>query len=254
VRKHLYVFMTCQRSGSSATAGYFHRLGMSLGPFPLFGASENDPLGFCEAMPVFELDQRMHRAIYGFQDDAIDYRLAGEIVHNRNMLLPEVRQLPEEWVREGIHIVQTLVQSSEISGFKHPATALFWDYWHHVLSHFPEVAVHLIFTIRSPYAIASSHVRRAQRPQRVEDVLNLLAAYYSRLIHIHRTWNGPKTVVHFSAEHYPTSLRAAVESCGLSWDENLFREHFDVSRIHHNDQKVNHPVEEMYETLLRMTG
>lgn len=252
MRKRLIIFMTCQRSGSSVTAGCFHRLGMSLGPFPLFGASQREPEGFCEAMPILELNQRMHKAIYGFREDAIDYRLAGQILYNRNSLLPELRQLPSEWIREGIHLVQTLVQSGVVSGFKHPAAALFWDYWNHVLSHFPEVSVHLVFAIRSPHAIASSYVRRSKRPQRIEDVLDLVAGYYSRLLHIRKAWNGPVSVVRFLPEQYRTDLQSAVESCGVRWDEAVFADHFDPARMHYDGQRVNHPVEDMYEQFLQL--
>jgi|LSQX01.1.fsa_nt_gb hypothetical protein len=250
MRKRLIVFMSCQRSGSSVTAGCFHRLGMSLGPFPLFGASDGEPLGFCEALPILEIDHRLHRATYGFQEDGIDYRLAGHILYNRRILLPDVRQLPEEWIREGIGVIQRLVESGEISGFKHPAAALFWDYWAHVLSHFPEVALHLVFLLRAPRAIASSYLRRNGRGGKIDDVLDLVAAYYWRLLQIRKTWSGPAAVVRFDPALYQADLQAAVERCGLAWDEALFAPYFDPARIHCEDQGGNHPVERIYEQLL----
>lgn len=250
MRKRLIVFLTCQRSGSSVTAGCFHRLGMSLGPFPLFGASEGDPLGFCEAAPFLELNQRLYKATYGFREDAVDYRLAGQILYNRRVLLPDLRHLPEDWIREGIGLVQRLVESGEISGFKHPAAALFWDYWTHVLSHFPEIALHLVFLLRSPQAIASSYARRSRRGERIEDVLGVVAAYYARLLHIRKTWNGPAAMVRFGRAEYQSDLQSAVERCGLAWDETQFASHFDPARIHCEDERGSHPVERIYERLL----
>lgn len=252
MRKRLIVFVTCQRSGSSATAGYLHRQGMSLGPFPLFGVTEDEPKGFCESLPITQLNHRMHRAIYGFQDDTIDYRLAGHIVNNRRLLLPDLRQLPNDWIREGIHLTQAIVQSGDVSGIKHPACVLFWDFWNHVLSHFPEVSVHLIFMMRSPYSIASSLMRRGQRMQPPEDAFDLIAAYYSRFLHIRKSWKGPAHAVRFSTEHYQADLKSAVENCGLCWNEAAFADHFDTDRIHHEEQRVSHPVEEIYEGCLAL--
>ena len=48
----------------------------------------------------------------------------------------------------------------------------------------------------------------------------------------------------------PANLQAAVERCGLAWDEALFAPYFDPARIHCEDQGGNHPVERIYEQLL----
>lgn len=250
MRRRLIVHLGCRRGGANVTAACFHRLGMSLGPFPLVGASNSDPLGRCEALPIADLDRRLHKAIYGFPEEGVDPRLAGHILFNRSKLLPDLRQLPNEWIREGVHRIQTLVQSAEISGFHQPTAALFWDYWNHVLSHFPEVSVHLVFTVRAPRAIASTYVQNGSPVQRVEDVLDLLAAHHSRLAHVRKTWGGPSAVVRFSQEHYGADLRSAVTACGLRWDEAAISECFDPARIEGAAPKVNHPVEQMYEQIL----
>lgn len=226
---------------------------MSLGPFPLAGASEHDPLGRYEAAPMLDLGQRLHIATYGFPEETIDYRLAGHILFNRRQLLPDLRQLPNEWIREGIYHVQTLVGSGSVSGFKQPTTALFWDYWNHVLSHFPDVSVHIVLTVRSPHAIASSYLAHDARSRRIEDAYDLIAAYYSSLVQVQESWKGPLSVVRFTPEHYAGDLRTALEACGVPFDESAITGAYDPARIGGESLKVDHPVEGMYELFLDMS-
>ena len=163
--KKLIVFVTCQRTGSSISASLFYHHGMSLGPFALFQGGPNRPHGVCEAMPVFRLNRTLHRIVYGFEEDGIEYGRAGKIMKERNEITLDVGTLPPGLIDHGIETIRFLTSGVPIAGFKHPATVLFWPYWQHVFSRFPELEVIPVFLLRPPTGIAASYARRARRPE-----------------------------------------------------------------------------------------
>ena len=65
----LVIILSMHRSGSSLTASVLQRLGMSLGPFELMGASPSNPHGHFEAMPICELNRQVQGLFHGFIDD-----------------------------------------------------------------------------------------------------------------------------------------------------------------------------------------
>jgi hypothetical protein len=53
---------------------------------------------------------------------------------NRELLRPGIHQIRPDFVEHGKQIIQSLIETLPISGFKHPASTLFWFYWSHVFS------------------------------------------------------------------------------------------------------------------------
>ena len=247
--KKLIVFLSCQRCGSSFTARYFHHLGMTLGPFEMFQSTHDRPLGLCEAMPIFHIDHQLHIATYGFQEDMLDYHLAGQIMKNRDILLPNISQIPYEWLEKGKNVLESLIRSSDLSGFKHPAALLFWFYWDYLLSQFHDLNVHLIFLIRPPSAIASSYARRITRPD-IEGTLNeLIEVYFVKQLRLFHSWPGKKNIIRFTDTFFQHDLEKAVQDCGLTWDSKLFFKLFDASTTRDLTIRVDHPVQQRYDEL-----
>jgi len=182
--KKLIVCLSNQRCGSSLCMEILHRLGMSVGPFEFFQQSRQKPFGLYEARPFFQMDKMLFQAVYGFPEDGIPYDLAGHILKNRVLFPATVAQVPLQWLEHGAQAVHQLTESSDISGFKHPAATLFWFYWSYVFSQFPNVDVHLIFLLRPPSSIAASYARRFKRPGIEPQLYDLIQVYFERQMKI----------------------------------------------------------------------
>jgi hypothetical protein len=248
--RKLIVFTTCQRTDSSITAEIFHRHGMSLGQFSFFQATPEKPLGLCEAMPIFQIDHTLHRIIYGFGEDSIHYELAGRIMKNREFLRPDIGQIRHDFIGHGIETIQNLVTNSPISGFKHPASALFWFYWQHVFSRIPDLEIHPIFLLRPPNGIAASYARRAHRPEFQNAMFDLIEIYLNRMLEIYQNWHGSKNIIRFTDEHYQSDLQTAIENCGLQWNKKIYEQNYQASATVQIDDLINHPVQKLYDLWL----
>ena len=125
------------RSGSSLVTNLFQRLGMSLGPFELLGASEHNKHGHFEAMPSYRLDQELLTQIFNFSEDV---PAAPEVL--RRFLACEGQwhwessPISPQQVERGKKFVEQLVAAGPVSGFKDPRVPLLWPFWDRVLSQF----------------------------------------------------------------------------------------------------------------------
>lgn len=244
--KKLIVFVTCQRTGSSVSAEIFYRHGMSLGPFSFFMASPEKPLGLCEAMPIFKINHAIHRIRYGFDEDAVPYDRAGLLMKDRDAHPFDIDRLPSWIIQQGIETIRTVVDSAPISGFKHPASVLFWPFWRHVFSEIPGLEVFPVFLLRSPSGIAASYARRAKRPEFQNAMFDLIEVYLARMLEIYETWVGPRRIVRFSDEYYREDLRNAVELLDLPWNPEIFDQYYQASATVAVDEPVDHPVQDVY--------
>ncbi|MCL2119658.1 MAG: hypothetical protein FWH27_14675 [Planctomycetaceae bacterium] len=249
--KKLIVFLSCQRCGSSFTARYFHHLGMSLGPFEMFLGAPDQPLGYCEAIPICDIDHQFHIVAYGFREDTLDYHLAGHIMKNRDILMPGISQIPYEWLEEGKNVLESLICSSDLTGFKHPVVLLFWFYWDYLLSQFHGLGIHLIFLIRPPSAIASSYARRFSQPKALCD---LIEVYFVNQLRLYHSWQGKKNLIRFTGVFFQHDFEQAVQGCGLTWDSGLFSQLYDASTTCDKTIKLDHPVQRRYRELASLVG
>ena len=242
MKKKLIVFLTCQRSGSSVSAEIFHRHGMSLGTSQFFAATDENPLGYVEAMSVFHIDHTLHRLIYGFQEDGIWYRWAGEIMKNRDVIRPDIAQIPRDLIRQGEDIIRAMLDWDEAAccGVKHPAMCLFWFYWQHIFSRFSDLEIHPVFLLRPPSGIAASYARRSNDPGVEFDMDNVIEVYLRRLLEIYHTWQGPKNIIRFDDRHYANDLKKAIDDCGLTWSEECFSNIFNRDQTTEIVKTVSH--------------
>ena len=242
----LIVFLTCRYCGSSVTADIFRRHGTSFGQFPFVQATSEKPYGLYDAAPILEIDRILHRVIYGFPEDSIHYKLAGNIMKNRDLLRPTARQVHPELIRRGRETIRELVSTGTISAFKHPTSVLFWFYWEHVFSGVPDLQIHPIFLIRPPSEIAASCARYADRSEWEPFFYDLIHVYFGRMLEVFRGWTNPKSIVRFTDEHYCDDLRLAIDQCGLTWEASHFESSYQSSKIKRIDKPVDHPVQSLY--------
>ena len=135
--RSLIIILSMHRSGSSLTTGILQALGMSLGPFELLGANSENPHGYFETGPILELSRSVQRLAYGFSEDVPDSpETLARFVDTRGAW-DESTTIPTELVERGRSLVQGLVGSGTISGFKDPRTVLLWPFWQQVFAAFP---------------------------------------------------------------------------------------------------------------------
>src|SRR5271165_229473 len=122
-------FLLCMhRSGSSLTANVFQELGMSLGPFPLLGATSSNIHGYFESLPLTLLNCKVQEIVHGFADDIPNSDKVLTDFLDRKGTWPDGVRIPGELVDEGRQLVAGLVRSGKISGFKDPRTVLNWPF------------------------------------------------------------------------------------------------------------------------------
>jgi hypothetical protein len=166
---------------------------------------------------------------------------------NRELLRPGIHQIRPDFVEHGKQIIQSLIETSPISGFKHPASTLFWFYWSHVFSQIPDLEVYPVFLLRPPSGIAASYARRANKPEFQNAMFDLVEIYLLRMLEIYRNWNGTKNIIRFTDEHYKNDLQTALEHCGLKWNHEIYEQHYRDSLTVRIDDVVDHPVQKLYE-------
>jgi hypothetical protein len=250
-QRTLVVVLTMHRSGSSVATSILNRLGMSLGPFELIGASPTNPHGYFEAYPILELNKDVQKLAYGFTEDvpeseeALDKFVASKgAVH-----WPEI---PADLLSRGRSIIEKLVDSGTISGFKDPRTVLLWPFWKRVLADFPTIRVVPITLMRSPHEIAMSLCSRSLASGGVHaywDCLDVVAIHYSRLKKILDEWIEPTPVVRFGSPSFLNDLALTTRRCGLDWDVEKASEMLDSSCVHHVAARVPHEAQQAYDSL-----
>jgi hypothetical protein len=245
----LVILLSMHRSGSSLTASVLQRLGMSLGPFELMGASPSNPHGHFEAMPICELNRKVQGLIHGFIDDmpTTEDNLRTFLKTQGSWDRAEV--IPEEFVSQGRELVAALLESGTVSGFKDPRTILIWPFWRRVLAAFPGVRVVPVALVRSPHPIAMSLCTRSEGAYGYWACLDLVAVHLHRLQTIIQEWEVPLPMIRFGTGQYLNDLAEAARSCGLTWDPTAARGSIDEACIHHAPATVAHEAQSLYQAL-----
>jgi hypothetical protein len=244
----LVIFLTMHRSGSSLTAGTLGKLGMSLGPFQLLGESPHNAHGHFEAVPFLELNREIQKRVYGFIDD-----LPESTEHLRKFVdsdgAVDWPEIPEECLSRGRALIEALIDSGEVSGFKDPRTVLLWPFWQRVLSAFPEVRVVPVALLRSPHEIAMSLFARREGECGYWTCLDVVAVHLRRLQLALREWSEPVPRVRFGGPQYFDDLAQAACACGLEWDAMKALRTFDGTCVHQVPAAVNHRAQQLYDEL-----
>ena len=153
-----------------------------------------------------------------------------------------------EWT-QGKQLIEQLVASGPVSGFKDPRTALTWPFWRRVLQDFPGLRVVPLFLIRSPHEIAMSLFRRVHGDHCYVDALDVAAVHFRRMKSILDEWQGDHAVLQFAPPLFTWQAPKAVEMCGLKWDESIFAEVYDPSCRHFSPAMIVHDAQSLFERM-----
>ncbi len=247
-RRTLVVLLSMHRSGSSLTAQTFQRMGMSLGPFELNGAAPSNPYGHFESVPFLLLNDQVQSLAHGFKADLPDSAdVLARFVASRGVWGDDVH-IPEELYDEGRVLVQALVDSAPISGFKDPRTVLAWPFWRRVFESFPDVRIVPVGLVRSPHEMAMSLVSRRKGCLSYWDSLDVVGVHLSQLRAILGEFPDHPPCLCFGPTYLKT-LEAVVPRCGLTWHAVTAVDVFDPSCVHHEPATVAHQAQAHFEAL-----
>ncbi len=245
----LVILLTMHRCGSSLTTRVLQRLGMSLGPFELYGALPSNPHGHFESVPFVKLNRQVQKLAFGFPDDLPESpeTLAHLLETKGNW--DEGTLIPDELFAEARSLIGALVDSGPVSGFKDPRTVLTWPFWQRVLEDFPDLRVVPIALLRSPHEIAMSLVTRRNGWCGYWTSLDIVAVHLERQKAILAGWELHPPCLCFGSPAYPKTLEAVAQQCGLSWNAIEASEVFDPSCVHQLPASVPHEAQELFESL-----
>ena len=244
----LVVVLALHRSGSSVTTRVLSRLGMSLGPFPLLGANDGNPHGHYEAQPILDLNRELQERAFGFADDL---PRSAEVLRRfcaTEGRWPEQLAIPDEFSARARALMERLLESGPIAGFKDPRTPLLWPFWERVLGGLSGVRVVPVFVVRTPHEVAMSLFERSRADLTYHDGLDAAAVHLQRLAAIRLAWTGPSAVVRYGADQYAEDLQRAAEIIGLSWNSAVLAEAFDEGCRHHAAVPVIHPAQHWFDS------
>ncbi len=247
--KTLVVIFCMHRCGSSLTARLLERLGMSLGPFELLGANEWNKYGHFEARPFMLLNQELQTRYFGFGGDMPDTADDFRRLMETDGRWPLESPIDDAMIVRGRELVQQLMQSGEVCGFKDPRTVLTWPFWQKVFAGLPGMRVVPLFLARGPHEIAMSLFRRLQAHRDYAQALDVAAVHFRRMKAILDGWSGPAAVVRFDPDVYGEQARHAAEICGLRWSDAALAECYDASCRHFEATVIDHPAQAAYEAL-----
>lgn len=247
--KTLVVFLTMDRSGSSFITQAFQQLGMSLGPFELYGTHPHNKYGHFEARPIMRLQCEIQEQMFGFPYAMPPTRkILREFVAKEGMA-DWSKPIPQPWLDRGVSLLRELIASGLVSGFKEPHTAMLWPYWLQVFSQFPDLRIIPIFILRSPHAIAMSWHARELFFYR--DSLDVTAVRLKRMNAIYNEWSGDRAIVRYDPAYMRDDLKEAVARCGLTWNEQILRKTYDAQCRHHPEVPIAHESQRHYDRLRR---
>lgn len=250
--KTLVTILCMHRSGSSLTANVLHRLGMSLGPFELLGPHESNKYGHFEPYPFIELTRQLQKQLLGFANEIPQSPEVLQGFCDREGRWESGESVPEAAIQRGRELLEELVESGAISGFKDPRTVLLWPYWKQVFSFFPGLRIVPLLVVRSPHEIAMSVFTR--NCHAYQDTLDVSAVHFKRMSSILEGWDGDHAIVRFDVETLGEDLRQAARTCGLKWRDKAFAEAFDARSKHHQPGLVTHPAQKLFERVGRLTA
>jgi len=245
----LVIILTMHRCGSSLTTSVLQRLGMSLGPFELYGAAPSNPYGHFESMPFLKLNREIQDLAFGFPDDLPDSpETLARFLHTKGDW-EEGTRIPDELFTEGRSLIRALVNSGPISGFKDPRTILIWPFWKRVLEDFPGLRVVPVALLRSPHEIAMSLVIRRSGSCGYWTSLDLVAVHFHRQKAILESLDQHPPSLCFGSPAYLRTLEVVTQHCGLSWNPYTANEVFDRSCVHQVPASVPHEAQDLFDSL-----
>src|SRR5271166_6558382 len=245
----LVILLCMHRSGSSLTASSFQELGMSLGPFPLLGATTNNIHGHFESQPFSMLNRKVQEIALGFPDDVpTSEEVLARFLDGKG-IWPEGVKIPDELFDEGRRLVAGLVGSGGISGFKDPRTVLTWPFWRQVLQEFHSLRVVVVPLLRSPHEIAMSLCTRSDGALGYWASLDMIAVHFGRMKAILESVNQATRAIRFGSGSFLDDLAEAARFCGLTWNEADALRVFDRACVHHEPATVVHEAQALYEEL-----
>ncbi len=247
--RSLVIVLSMHRSGSSLSTGILQALGMSLGPFELLGANSGNPHGHFEAHPILELSRAVQMLAYGFPEDLPDSPETLARFLETSGRWDESVEIPRELIDRGRSLIQTLIDSGWISGFKDPRTVLIWPFWQEVLSAFPGLGVFPVVLLRSPHEIAMSLFSRSKGEHSYKSCLEVTAVHLGRIGSIVAQWPGSVPRARFGGAHFASDLAEAARHCGLGWDPEQGERIFDRSCVHHTPAAIAHRSQRLYDAL-----
>jgi hypothetical protein len=245
----LIVVLSMHRSGSSVTTSILERLGMSLGPFELVGAAPSNPHGHFESKPFVDLNIKVAETVLGIPDDLHQSEAALAAYLQSDGRFAAGAEIPPQLLQRGRDLIEALIGSGEIAGFKDPRTPILWPFWQRVLQSFPAVRVIPLLILRSPHEIAMSLCRRSPGWVAYWDGMDRVAVHLRRAREIVEGWSEPVPTVRFGDTSYLSDLAHAVAHCGLVWDEEKARALIDTSCIRELPARVHHEAQAVYEHL-----
>jgi hypothetical protein len=249
-RRTLAVVVTMHRSGSSAMANILERLGMSLGPFELLGASPTNRHGHFEAMPFYQLDQKLQGQVFGFTEDIPESQdVLRSFCKSEGRWNLEGSSVTEEQLAYGKKLVEQLTAAGQVSGFKDPRVPVLWPFWSRVFADFPDLRVVPVFLVRSPHEIAMSMFTRAKGRFSYRDALDVTAVSLKCLRDIRNSWPGEQVLVRFDPRVLADDMRQAAKVLGLDWSEERFREAYDPSDLHYVPTHIDHESQQLFNEL-----
>ena len=238
--KTLVVLFCMHRSGSSFAGRLLQRLGMSLGPFDLLGADDSNVHGHFEAAPIVALNCELQLEAFGFDGDFPRDPALLQRFHDGGGQWPREVAFSEERLEQGRGLIERLVASGRVSGFKDPRTVLTWPFWESVLDRFPGLRLVALSVLRSPHEIAMSMFRRSQGDCSYRDALDITAVHYRRMTDVLHRWRGDRAVLHFQPQTLAQQASRAAAACGLPWDDSALGEAYDPQSRHNVPAKVDH--------------
>ncbi|HEY1598103.1 MAG TPA: hypothetical protein VGG64_00775 [Pirellulales bacterium] len=250
--KTLVVILSMHRCGSSLTARLFQHLGMSLGPFELGEANDSNKYGHFEAQPFVLLNREFQLKQFGFEGDLPDDPDTFRRYCDRDGRWNSEDSISDEAIARGRGVVDRLMQSGTICGFKDPRTVQVWPFWQRVFEGLPALRVVPLFLIRGPHEIAMSLFRRSQGERDYAQALQVSAIHFRRMKDILDQWSGPAAVVQFEPQIYSLQARQAAELCGLLWSDTALAEAYDASCRHHEASTIDDPAQWAFEALAHL--
>jgi hypothetical protein len=248
-QKTLVVILCMHRSGSSLAARLLQRLGMSLGPFDLGEINESNKYGHFEAQPFVLLNREFQLREFGFEGDLPEsddvfgrYRECGGRWTSEEAI-------SDEEIGRGRDLVERLMQSGTVCGFKDPRTVQTWPYWRRVFASMDGLRIVPLFLVRNPHEIAMSIFRRSQGMRDYGQALDVTAVHFRRMREIRDQWPGDSAVVNFDPAVHEAQFRLAAELCGLDWSDAAFAEVYDAACRHHLSAAIDHPAHAAFDAL-----
>lgn len=248
-RKTLVAILSMHRSGSSVTTNVLQALGMSLGPFELLGATPFNKYGHFEPEPLVALDREIHREAHGYADEEVYQApdLMRRLERTRGQW--RGRRVRKEWLDRGREILNQLIGSDDVVGFKDPRVPLIWPFWRRLIAERTDVRTVLLFLVRSPHEVAMSVFMRSAGEIPYERALTACSAHLRQMHRIQQAWTGESALVRFGTSHYFDDLKAAATVCGLEWSETTAAGVVDPNERHHRAAYVAHSAQRLYERL-----